>query len=467
VTWLLDSEELDDPERSGAALPAGASAAHRVQMLRDLVTQVVHASLTPISRPGIAKATQGLLDAAWVEVTAAEIAEAVEDSLLESTDIDRDGAGRYFSLIKGPAPPRAARSLRIAAAIAADLSDSEIVGYLTQNNPFRHILAAPLLSHAETVRLSHLIKKGDLDAKNRLIAANTRLVLSISRKWRASQSAGHDLDDMFQQGCLGLIRAAEKFEPAMGNRFSTYATVWIRQAIQRGLADQARTIRIPVHVVEKLHKIGRAERKLVTEMGREPTPEEIAEVTDIDPEEVDQIKRSAQAPVSLEKPVGDEEESEFGQLLADELAESPYEAAAEGSMNESLREALENLSYRESLVLQMRYGLGGARPGTLSEVGRTFNVTRERIRQIENQSLEKLQSLAEAQATAGALHRTPSLQRSMSRMWVADLLVPRPWLRRPTYVPTPSDGAHQQPASADRGKGQIHMEKPRSQRSNT
>ncbi len=152
-----------------------------------------------------------------------------------------------------------------------------------------------------------------------------------------------------------------------------------------------------MHVVEKLNKIGRAERKLVTELGREPTADEIAEVTGIDPEEVDSIKRSAQAPVSLEKPVGDEEESEFGQFIADERAESPYERAAEILTKEALREALENLSYRERRVLELRYGLGGEHPRTLDEVGRTFNVTRERIRQIENQSLKKLQSLAEAQ----------------------------------------------------------------------
>ena len=170
-----------------------------------------------------------------------------------------------------------------------------------------------------------------------------------------------------------------------------------RQAIARALADKARTIRIPVHVVEKLNKIGRAERKLVTELGREPTADEIAEVTGIDPEEVDSIKRSAQAPVTLEKPVGDEEESEFGQFIADERAESPYERAAEILTKEALREALENLSYRERRVLELRYGLGGEHPRTLDEVGRTFNVTRERIRQIENQSLKKLQSLAEAQ----------------------------------------------------------------------
>jgi RNA polymerase primary sigma factor len=178
---------------------------------------------------------------------------------------------------------------------------------------------------------------------------------------------------------------------------STYATWWIRQAIARALADKARTIRIPVHVVEKLNKIGRAERKLVTELGREPTPEEIADVTGIDPEEVDSIKRSAQAPVSLEKPVGDEEESEFGQFIADEKAESPFDRAADLLTKEALKEALENLSYRERRVLELRYGLGGEHPRTLDEVGRTFNVTRERIRQIENQSLKKLQQLGEAQ----------------------------------------------------------------------
>jgi len=170
-----------------------------------------------------------------------------------------------------------------------------------------------------------------------------------------------------------------------------------REAVQRGVANKARTIRIPVHVVEKLNKIGRAERKLVTELGREPTAEEIAEATGIEPEEVESIKRSAQAPVSLEKPVGDEEESEFGQFIADERAESPYERAAEILTKEALREALENLSYRERRVLELRYGLGGEHPRTLDEVGRTFNVTRERIRQIENQSLKKLQSLAAAQ----------------------------------------------------------------------
>jgi RNA polymerase primary sigma factor len=258
----------------------------------------------------------------------------------------------------------------------------------------RSIGRVDLLTAEQEVLLARRIERGDMDAKQQMIEANLRLVVSIAKSYLGR---GLTFLDLIQEGSMGLIRAVEKFDYRRGYKFSTYATWWIRQAVTRAIADKGRTIRIPVHMVEKLNKVVHVERQLVQQLGREPSPEEIAAELETTVREVRDVLQMAQQPISLEKPIGEEEESELGDFVEDQTAESPFELAAERLRRENLRRALAALPQREREVIEMRFGLTGERPFTLEEVGRAFNVTRERIRQIENHTLKKLEALPEAQ----------------------------------------------------------------------
>ncbi len=259
----------------------------------------------------------------------------------------------------------------------------------------REIGRVPLLTAEQEVHLAKRIERGDMTAKQQMIEANLRLVVSIAKGYLGR---GLSFLDLIQEGSLGLIRAVEKFDYRKGYKFSTYATWWIRQAVTRAIADKARTIRIPVHMVEKLNKVLHVERQLVQRLGRDPRPEEIAAELETTAEEVREILHLAQLPVSLEKPIGEEDESELGDFVQDETAESPFETASLTLRCADIDRALETLPDRERRVIELRYGLGGEQPRTLEEVGQAFGVTRERIRQIENNTLKKLGCLPEAQA---------------------------------------------------------------------
>jgi RNA polymerase primary sigma factor len=258
----------------------------------------------------------------------------------------------------------------------------------------RSIGRVPLLTACEEVCLAKRIERGDMEAKQHMVEANLRLVVSIAKGYLGR---GLTFLDLIQEGSLGLIRAVEKFDYRRGYKFSTYATWWIRQAVTRAIADKGRTIRIPVHMVEKLNKVIHVERQLVQQLGREPTPQEIANDLHTSVREVRDILRMAQQPVSLEKPVGEEEDSALADFVEDVSAESPFEIASESLRRENVCRVLSALPRREREVIELRFGLTGGRPRTLEEVGRAFNITRERVRQIENRTLKKLQTLPEAQ----------------------------------------------------------------------
>lgn len=272
-----------------------------------------------------------------------------------------------------------------------DFDDLSVPPGIKINDPVRMYLKeigrVPLLSAEEEIKLAQRIEQGDEEAKRRLAEANLRLVVSIAKRY---VGRGMLFLDLIQEGNMGLIKAVEKFDYRKGYKFSTYATWWIRQAITRAIADQARTIRIPVHMVETINKLIRISRQLLQELGREPMPEEIAEKMDLTPEKVREIMKIAQEPVSLETPIGEEDDSHLGDFIEDQEALAPSDAAAYELLKEQLEDVLETLTDREENVLRLRFGLDDGRTRTLEEVGKVFGVTRERIRQIEAKALRKL-----------------------------------------------------------------------------
>ena len=268
----------------------------------------------------------------------------------------------------------------------------------------REIGKIPLLSQEEEQELARRVVKGDKKARDKMIEANMRLVVSVAKKY---SGRGLDFLDLIQEGNTGLLRAVEKFDPDKGFKFSTYATWWIRQAVTRAIADQERTIRIPVHMVETINKLLRASRKLTAELNREPTTEEIAKEMDIDVEKVDYIMRIKQDIASLDQSVGkdgDDEDSVLGDFVEDEERISPEDSAANQMLKEQLAEIISTLSEREQKIIKLRFGIGGGRPHTLEEVGAEFSVTRERIRQIEAKALSKLRKNKDTKKLQEYLH---------------------------------------------------------------
>ena len=300
--------------------------------------------------------------------------ESLNIEIIDDFDLELDSADFDVSLPKGQEATET-----VDAAVAA--IDDPVKVYL------KEIGRVPLLTPEEEIDLAMRIADDDTRAKQRLAEANLRLVVSIAKRY---VGRGMQFLDLIQEGNLGLLKAVDKFDYGKGYKFSTYATWWIRQAITRAIADQARTIRIPVHMVETINKVLRVSRQLLQELGREPTDEEIAKEMNLPVEKVREILKIAQEPVSLEMPIGEEEDSHLGDFIADDNAPAPQEAASYSMLREQLLEVLHTLTPREENVLKLRFGLEDGRPKTLEEVGKVFNITRERIRQIEAKALRKL-----------------------------------------------------------------------------
>ena len=322
---------------------------------------------------------------------------AHDSAVAEETPGEDDDASGPKGLLEGEgddgAPGRRLR--RQLEGMRRDGLDLSVEPSLDSLRLYLHSIGrVPLLSAEEEVALAKRIERGDMAAKQHMVEANLRLVVSIAKGY---VGRGLTFLDLIQEGSLGLIRAVEKFDYRRGYKFSTYATWWIRQAVTRSLADKARTIRIPVHMVERLNKLIQAERRLIQRLGREPAPASSPAELDCTVQEVREIMRISQQPVSLEKPVGDEDDSALADFIEDGSAPSPFEIASESLRREKIRRVLAMLPQREREVIEMRYGIVGGRTRTLEEVGRAFNITRERVRQIESRTLKKLQTLPDAQ----------------------------------------------------------------------
>ena len=306
-----------------------------------------------------------------------DLLERLTDGGISITDKDGNPSSKY--VVEAPKPE--------------ELTDEELLGSNSAkvNDPVRMYLkeigVVPLLSNEEEKELAIAVENGDLEAKQRLAEANLRLVVSIAKRY---VGRGMQFLDLIQEGNMGLMKAVDKFDYSKGFKSSTYATWWIRQAITRAIADQARTIRIPVHMVETINKLVREQRNLLQELGQDPTPEQIAERMDMTPDKVREILKIAQEPVSLETPIGEEDDSHLGDFIEDEVIENPVDYTTRVVLREQLDEVLDTLTDREENVLRLRFGLDDGKMRTLEDVGKVFNVTRERIRQIEAKALRKL-----------------------------------------------------------------------------
>ena len=319
-----------------------------------------------------------------------------EEELLNSFSLDGAPEPEYDDLVSED--DLTDEDLEITAENVDQFADDSVRLYL------REIGKIPLLSNEEEVDLAYRIVKGEKKAKDKMVEANMRLVVSIAKRY---SGRGLDFLDLIQEGNTGLLRAVGKFDPDKGFKFSTYATWWIRQAITRAIADQARTIRIPVHMVETINKVLRATRKLTNELNREPSVEEIAKEMGMEPEKVDYVMKIKQDIASLDATVGrdgDDEDSVLGDFIEDEGRVSPEDAAAAQMLKEQIAEILSSLSEREQKVVKLRFGIGGGRPHTLEEVGAEFSVTRERIRQIEAKALSKLRKHKDTKKLHEYLH---------------------------------------------------------------